>query len=104
MAQRGKSVELPNHNFTTQKEAELFFREMLSRNKTKDRLSQEDAFDLENLLKRHPCYKEKVGCGVGHFKVMKADKGTDCFYIVRTDGKQEHFSYLTCIQMRLRAH
>jgi hypothetical protein len=70
---------------------------MLNRYRPTQLVCEEDAADLAALLKRHSEYEEKVGVGIDHFEVMRAEYGTQCFRLVRTDGTGEDFSYLHCI-------
>ena len=62
---------------------------MLNRYRPRQRVSDHDAADLAALLKRHSEYVEKVGVGIDHFEVMRAEFGTQCFRIVRIDGTGE---------------
>jgi hypothetical protein len=48
-------------------------------------------------LAHHPEAAAKTGCGISHFSVRSADFGTKCFWVNRTDGTTEKFSYLSCI-------
>ena len=56
---------------------------------------------LSALLEKHPKYAEKVGCGVSHFKYDEHPEytGTMCFFIVRTDGTSEDFSFRKCLDI-----
>jgi len=94
---RGKPVDLETRSFSNQKEATIFFKAMLARYRPKQRVSDEDAADLAALLKRHADYRDKLGVGIDHFEVMRAEFGTQCFRLVRTDGTGEDFSYPHCI-------
>jgi len=94
---RGKPVVLDTRWFANQKEATVYFREMLRRYRPKQRVSDQDAADLAALLKRHSEFEEKVGVGIDHFEVMRADYGTQCFRVVRKDGTGADFSYPHCI-------
>jgi Protein of unknown function (DUF3223) len=97
---RAKPVVLETRSFANQKEASAFFRAMLNRYRPKQRVSDQDAADLAALLKRHADCEEKVGVGISHFEVMRAEYGTQCFRVVRTDGTGEDFSYPHCIAGR----
>ena len=91
---------LGTRTFANQKEATIFFRDMLKRYRPRQRLSDVDATDLAELIKRHSEYGEKVGVGIDHFEVMSAEFGTQCFRLVRTDRTGEDFSYIHCITGR----
>jgi Protein of unknown function (DUF3223) len=95
---RSNRVELSTRSFASQSEATLFFREMLGRYKLGDRVTDEDARDLAPLLERHLEREEKLGSGIDHFEVGWSEKRTRCFWIIRTDGTRDHFSYRRCIE------
>lgn len=86
--------------FKNQRSALEFFKAMLNRYIPGERVKHDDALHLMSLIKRHPDYKLKVGSGIDHFGVMPGDYGTQCFYIIRTDGITEDFSYIRCINQR----
>jgi Protein of unknown function (DUF3223) len=50
------------------------------------------------LLSYHDNSREKIGIGIAHFEVLKADHGTLCFYVVRTDGSIGPFSFAHCVK------
>lgn len=97
---RGKPVELATRVFTNQGQATDYFKNMLSRYRPGERVTEEDSLDLSALLERHDEYSQKVGCGLDHFEVMTTEHGTNCFRIVRTDGSGTDFSYRHCITQR----
>ena len=94
---RMQPVILETRAFYNKVEATNFFKEMLNLYRPKQRVSEEDATHLAALLKRHSEYEEKVGMGIDHFEVMRAEYGTRCFRIVRKDGTGANFSYRHCI-------
>ena len=61
-----------------------------------DKVSAEDAEHLTALVARHPEADEKIGVGIESFSVRTADYGTRCFWINRTDGTTEKFSFKAC--------
>jgi hypothetical protein len=91
-------VKLATKNFKNQKEAIAFFKPMLYRQKVGEKVNENDAFYLNELLKRHDEYKQKIGVGIDHFTTMIAPHGTTCFKIIRLDGSSTDFSYLHCIR------
>lgn len=95
---RIKPVILETRTFPTKKSATQFFKEMLNRYCPKQRVSPEDAAHLAALLKLHSEYKDKLGAGIDHFEIMRAEFGTQCFRIVRSDGTGTDFSYRHCIR------
>ncbi|MEP2944660.1 MAG: DCL family protein [Lentilitoribacter sp.] len=94
---RGKPLTLSSVVFETKQEAKNFFKSMLQKYTLGARVSEEDSIHLNALLMLHSEREEKVGTGVDYFQVMKADYGTQCFCVVRTDGTAENFSYIHCI-------
>ena len=50
--------------------------------------------------------QRKVGCGVSHFKYDEHPEytGTMCFFIVRTDGTSEDFSFRKCLDIVFSGH
>jgi hypothetical protein len=93
-------MKLSDRCLANQGEATVFFRAMLGRYRPGARVNESDRGYLEELLKRHPEYRAKVGCGVSHFEVMRTEFGSHCFRIVRTDGSGTDFSYRSCIKGR----
>ena len=91
---RGNPVILAARSFPSQGAATAFFKEMLSRYRAGDRISDVDALDLAALLERHDEFAQKVGCGTDHFSVMMTEHDTPCFRIERKDGTGTDFSYL----------
>ena len=75
-------VVLDTRSFKSKGDATLFFRAMLNQYRPGDRVTDADARDLAALLKRHTEYTNKVGVGIDHFEVMRADHNTQCFKIV----------------------
>lgn len=55
---------------------------------------------IRKLLKYHPQQAAKVGVGVQSIKVANPPQypNTKCFWVVRTDGTSEDFSYRKCIK------
>lgn len=92
-----KPVNVGEMRFASKGDAVRFFREMLNRYKPGDEVSAHDAALLRPLLTRHPQAEEKAGCGVAGFKVRSAEYDTQCFWVVRTDGTTERFSFYSCI-------
>ncbi|XP_012574546.1 DNA-directed RNA polymerase IV subunit 1 isoform X2 [Cicer arietinum] len=62
-------------------------------------LSERDKLTIMKVLHFHPRRNEKLGSGPQHIKVGWHPKFTDsrCFFIIRTDGTVEDFSYRKCI-------
>ena len=70
---------------------------MLRRYDVGDKVSAADKKILRAALALHPEAEAKVGCGITHFSVRSAGFGTKCFWLNRTDGTTEKFSYTACV-------
>lgn len=92
-----KPISLGSIHFAKKEDAEDYLRSMLNKYDVGDRVSSEDAQVLQSALARHPDAAAKIGSGVSHFSVRTADFGTQCFWVNRTDGTTEKFSYRSCI-------
>lgn len=79
--------------FDTQNEAREFIREVLNTATWGAPLKGDIHEFVLNLLDRHPRATEKIGCGVSYVTVDSDGNGDRCFYIHRTDGSKDHFSY-----------
>ena len=97
---KAKPLTVGTEVFAKQEDALLFCKKMLSKYRPDDWVSEADALFLTALLKRHPDVDEKIGNGVHHFEVMRADFNTKCFAVVRRDGSRVDFSYIVCIRSR----
>lgn len=91
-----KPVQVGNLYFASKRDATEFFKEMLYRYELGDKVSVQDASVLAALLAMHPEASEKIGAGIGSFSVRSADFGTRCFWVNRTDGTIEKFSFRAC--------
>ena len=94
---RVKPVAIGSIVFSTRQEALAFFKAMLSRYQPEGIVSAADSEYLSELIKRHPDEIEKIGNGIHHFEVMRADFNTKCFAVVRRDGTRIDFSYKVCV-------
>ena len=63
----------------------------------KETIDTEDKVFLKELLKSHPEYDMKVGCGIKDFFVEKTTYGTLGFNIIREDGSTTDFSFMQCV-------
>lgn len=100
MGGRSKPEELATRSFEKQGDATAFFKAMLNRYRPGERVRDEDGLDVAALLERHTEYVAKVGYGVSHFQLMMTEHGTQCFRIIRKDGRGKDFSYPHCISQR----
>jgi hypothetical protein len=83
--------------FAKKGDAAKFLRAMLHRYEVGDRVNAADEQVLRAALALHPEAEAKIGCGIAHFSVRSADFGTKCFWLNRTDGTTDKFSYKTCV-------
>jgi hypothetical protein len=90
-------LQLDGRDFAKKGDALLHVRARLQSYSPGQRVADEDEALLRALLARHPDSVAKTGSGVDHFMVRSADYGTKCFWVVRTDGSTERFSYKECL-------
>lgn len=91
-------IELGGKEFRTKKD----LREFLSQEREKTPLGtlvneQADRV-LRDLLSFHPDQDRKVGVGISHFTVRFMPPNTTSFWLHRSDGTMEDFSFHKCIQ------
>lgn len=91
-----RPVHVGGLHFSRKGDATEFFREMLNRYDLGDKISAQDTPVLAALLAMHPESSEKIGAGIESFSVRSADFGTRCFWVNRTDGTTEKFSFRAC--------
>jgi hypothetical protein len=94
-----KPLSVNHKAFGTRDAVIRYFREMLNRYLPGQRVSDEDAADLADLITRHPEVALKIGAGIDHFEVRRAPQmGGQCFWIIRTDETATDFSFMTCVR------
>ena len=91
-----KQVKIGSLSFARKKDADEYFRDMLYRYDLGDKVSADDAKILTSLIDMHPESVDKIGSGIDSFSVRTADYGTRCFWVNRTDGTTEKFSFKAC--------
>lgn len=94
---KSQAVQILGHHFPRKSDALLFLKTMLNNYRPGDTVSDEDKAFLLEAIKRHPDSAKKIGSGIKSFEVRSADFGTQCFWILRTDGSIERFSYKSCV-------
>lgn len=94
---KAQPLNIAGHDFKGKTDARAFMRAMLNRYRPGDTVNATDAIFLGAALRLHPEAQSKIGSGPKRFEVRSADYGTQCFWIVRTDGSEERFSYLSCV-------
>lgn len=93
-----KPVRLGEFHFSSKKEANQFYSEILNRVTLDEPLTDTDFDYVMALLLNHPQAEEKIGIGVKALKVASgAYAGSRCFHIVRADESVENFSIGKCI-------
>jgi hypothetical protein len=74
-----KPQTIGSYSLDTQAAAIAFIQEVLYRRPLLEPIRDADHEFLLELLKKHPRKTEKIGLGVKHFTVEKAQGGTQCF-------------------------
>ena len=92
-----KPISFGSLHFAKKGDAANYLKAMLNRYDVGDRVSAKDATVLAAALSLHPDAQKKVGAGISYFSVRSADYGSKCFWINRTDGTTEKFSYKSCV-------
>jgi len=92
-----KPISFGSLHFSRKGDAEQYLMDMLHRYDLGDKVGAEDSDILKAALALHPNAEAKIGCGMSHFSVRSADFGTKCFWLNRTDGTTERFSFRSCI-------
>ena len=92
-----KPAVIGERTFASKGEALSFLRDILNSYKPGDDVSSEHAAILRDALDNHPEATTKIGSGVAGFKVRSAEFKTQCFWVQRTDGSTEKFSYKSCV-------
>lgn len=63
-------------------------------------LDKKDEKIITALLQTHPNVGEKIGSGIEYIFVHDGSYGTQCFWIMRTDGTRIDFSFLSCFKKK----
>jgi len=90
-------VTIGPREFRTKTEANEHYRSMLSRYSKGEDVTGEDLKDLLGLLDEHPNHKGKIGSGVSRIYVDTTKHGQSCFWVERSDGTKDDFSFKKCI-------
>ncbi len=94
---KAQPVKIGNLDFAKKGDALNHLKSILNSYSPEERVSVKDDSFLMEALKLHPEADEKIGIGIDHMFVRRADYGTKCFWIRRTDGSEERFSYKSCV-------
>lgn len=92
-----KAIKFGTLHFARRGDAEEYLKAMLLKYEVGDKVSADDMVVLRAALALHPDAEAKIGCGISHFSVRTADFGTKCFWLNRTDGTTDKFSFRSCI-------
>lgn len=94
-----KGIYLGSRKFRSLGDVKSIFSKMLKGNKQGEKISEENAQYLKDLMKYHDKGEEKLK-DFDHFTVDFHPKFNDtkCFFVVRTDGSKEDFSYVKCLK------
>jgi Protein of unknown function (DUF3223) len=87
------------HDFRTKTDALAEVRRILNSVQLGDTVRGEDGKLIAALMYdgRHPETLEKIGSGIERIEVRAASHGTRCFWIVRSDGTEVDFSFVTAM-------
>lgn len=94
---KAQPVEIGDMKFAKKGDALDHLKSILNSYSPEELVSPVDEIFLLEALKKHPEVSEKFGVGIAHLFVRRADYGTKCFWIKRTDGSEERFSYKSCV-------
>lgn len=94
---RKKTVSIGHLEFSTQKDALAYFKEILNRHIPGQRLAGADLNDITALLFNHPRAVDKVSSGIKAIVVDNAKHDEKCFHVIRKDDTRDNFSYKKCI-------
>ena len=84
--------------FPTQQALQQHVSKLLHRHIPPYRLGHDDGCFMMELLERHPSAETKIGCGVRAIWIKRNGKFGNGFYVERTDGTWEDFSYKQCLR------
>ena len=91
-----KPVEIGALRFAKKGDAHEYFKKMLYKYDLGDKVTKDDQEILSTLIAGHPEASDKIGVGIESFSVRTADYQTRCFWVNRTDGTTEKFSFKVC--------
>lgn len=100
-----KTIQIGEHTFQSLKEATTFMQEFVAARRETMPIEEVDFFLVENkdfkflmnLLRRHPYFQVKIGCGIKSFEVVRTVYNNYCLYLTRTDGSRTDFSWRECL-------
>ena len=100
MAKR-QPITIGDQSFPTKKALHEYVLKILWGSDFGATLNGKDQGFILGLLQRHPRAGQKIGCGIGHFRIGKDHRRNYPYFIaVRTDGTETDFSLMQCITPR----
>ncbi len=96
MSKKKQPITLADRSFESKDDCADYFKELLHKYPVESILTGDDHILLNELIKRHPCALQKIGCGVKAFKIGSLVTAR-AFFVVRLDDSIEDFSYQKCI-------
>ena len=94
-------------SFNSKKQCESFTRNIINDIGTTPRIKEGDNYFtfFNDLIKNHPDYEEKVGCGIDYFFIQPnaMNRKTYQTMIKRLDGTTIDFSWVYCCQFRVKS-
>ena len=95
---RAKPVTIGERKFPSKTAAIRFLSAMLNKYELLARVSDDHATILRHLFAGHPESENKLrGYEITHFEVHPFVKGSRCFFLCRSDGTKQDFSFSKCI-------
>ncbi len=94
-----KPVDIGSLHFDRKGDAIKFLQGILYTYELGDRVTIEHAKILTDLISMHPEASDKIGSGIESFSVRSGDYGTQCFWVNRSDGTSEKFSFKACLSV-----
>jgi hypothetical protein len=93
------SIALDGKIYKTQKEVKDYVRGVIHTLGVGAKLGSRDPYFslFFALIKRHPESDNKIGVGIDFFEVRKNFRGISEMWIVRNDGSEIDFSWVTCV-------
>jgi len=91
------NININGKNYKTKKEVTKIIQNILYKYDIEESINNEDQQILLELLKYHPDYKQKIGCGILKIKIYITQYKRRGFKLIRIDKSSTDFSYIKCI-------
>ena len=89
--------EINNKIYETKGEVANLIKNILYKYNIGDYVNSRDRQILLDLLKYHPNYEQKIGCGISGFKIYITQYKRRGFMLIRINRSSTDFSYIKCI-------